>query len=45
MTSKKLKMHYDYHKRTKGGFLDVIFLSSMMVTALALILLAISGGR
>lgn len=43
MTSKKYKMYYDYRKRTKGGFLDAIFLSSIMFTGLILILLMIGG--
>lgn len=41
MTSKKYKMYYDYRKRTSGGFLDAIFLSSIMITGFILILLMI----
>ncbi len=43
MTSKKPKMYYDYRKRTSGGFLDAIFLSSLMIISLMLILLGIGG--
>lgn len=43
MTNKKYKMYYDYKKRTSGGFFDVIFLTSIMVTGLILILLSIVG--
>lgn len=43
MTSRKYKMYYDYKKRTSGGFLDVIFLSGIMLSGLMLILLSIGG--
>lgn len=43
MTSRKYKMYYDYRKRTSGGFLDVIFLSSMMLLGLMLILIFVGG--
>lgn len=43
MTSRKYKMYYDYRKRTRGGILDTIFLASIMLTSLALLLLAIGG--
>lgn len=45
MTSRKYKMYYDYNKRTKGGFLDVIFLSSIMIIGGALLVIALTGGR
>lgn len=45
MTSRKYKMYYDYNKRTKGGFLDVMLLSGIMIVAATLIMLAISGGN
>ena len=44
MTSRKYKMYYDYNKRTKGGFLDAIFLSGIMISALVLIILTQLGG-
>ena len=31
MTNKKYKMIYDYRKRTSGGFLDAMFLSSLLI--------------
>lgn len=43
MTNRKYKMYYDYKKRTSGGFLDVIFLSGIMLSGLMLILLSIGG--
>lgn len=43
MTSRKYKMYYDYSKRTNGGFLDAMFLSSIMITGFILILLMIGG--
>lgn len=43
MTNKKYKMYYDYKKRTSGGFFDVIFLASIMITGLILILLSTLG--
>lgn len=44
MTSRKYKMYYDYNKRTKGGFLDVMLLSGIMIIASTLIMLALLGG-
>lgn len=43
MTNRKYKMYYDYKKRTGGGFLDVIFLSGIMLSGLMLILLSLGG--
>lgn len=45
MTSRKYKMYYDYNKRTKGGFLDVIFLSSIMIAGASLLVIALTGGK
>ena len=45
MTSKKYKMYYDYNKRTKGGFFDVIFLSSIMIIGTVFIVLSLTGGK
>ena len=45
MTSRKYKMYYDYTKRTKGGFLDLMLLSGIMIMGATLIILAISGGK
>lgn len=44
MTSKKYKMYYDYTKRTKGGFTDVMLLSGVLLIGATLIMLAITGG-
>ena len=44
MTSRKYKMYYDYNKRTKGGFLDVMLLSGIMIVAATLIMLTLNGG-
>lgn len=44
MTNKKYKMYYDYKKRTSGGFFDVMFLASIMITGLTLIIIALMGG-
>ena len=44
MTSRKYKMYYDYSKRTRGGFLDVMLLSGIMIIAGTLIMLALVGG-
>ena len=44
MKSKKYKMHYDYNKRTQGGFTDAMFLSGMMIIGATLIILALVGG-
>lgn len=41
MTSRKLKMYYDYKKRTSGGFLDAMLLSSIMIIGAMMILLMI----
>ena len=43
MTNRKYKMYYDYRKRTSGGFFDVVFLSSLMLTGAVLIFLAVIG--
>ncbi len=43
MTNKKYKMYYDYKKRTSGGIIDTLFLSSVMITGLLLILTIIGG--
>ncbi len=43
MPNKKSKVYYDYKKRTSGGFLDAMFLSSIMLVGLMLILLSIGG--
>ena len=43
MTSKKYKMYYDYRKRTSGGFMDAIFLSSLLIIGGMLILLMIGA--
>ena len=45
MTSKKYKMYYDYNKRTRGGFLDVMLLSGIMIMGATLIILALNGGK
>ena len=45
MTSRKYKLYYDYTKRTKGGFLDLMLLSGIMIMGATLIILAISGGK
>lgn len=45
MTSRKYKMYYDYTKRTKGGFLDAMMLSAMMIASTTLIMLALNGGK
>lgn len=45
MTNRKYKMYYDYRKRTSGGFFDVVFLVSIMITSFVLIFLAVMGGR
>ena len=43
MTSKKYKMCYDYKKRTSGGFMDAIFLSSLLIIGGMMILLMIGA--
>ncbi len=43
MTNRKYKMYYDYRKRTRGGFLDAIFLSSILLTGFVLIFLTMIG--
>lgn len=45
MTSRKYKMYYDYKKRTSGGFLDAIFLSSIMLSGLMLVIILLQGGK
>ena len=45
MTSRKYKMCYDYTKRTKGGFTDVMLLSGILLIGGALIMLALAGGK
>ena len=45
MTSRKYKMYYDYSKRTRGGFLDVMLLSGIMVIAATFLMLALNGGK
>ena len=45
MTSRKYKMYYDYSKITRGGFLDVMLLSGIMVIAATFIMLALNGGK
>lgn len=45
MTNRKYKMHYDYRKRTSGGFFDVVFLISIIITAFVLMFLAVMGGK
>lgn len=45
MTNRKYKMYYDYRKRTSGGFLDAIFLISIIITSSLLIFLALLGGK
>ncbi len=45
MTSRKYKMYYDYNKRTRGGFLDVMLLSGIMIASATLIILALNGGK
>lgn len=45
MTNRKYKMYYDYTKRTRGGFLDVLFLSSIMLTGALLIFVILMGGK
>lgn len=45
MTSRKYKMYYDYNKRTRGGFLDVMLLSGIMIVSVTFIMLALTGGR
>ena len=41
MTSRKYKMYYDYRKRTSGGFLDAMLLSSLLIIGGMMILLMI----
>jgi len=43
MTNRKYKMYYDYRKRTSGGFFDVIFLSSIMITGAVMIFITLIG--
>ena len=45
MTNRKYKMYYDYRKRTSGGFMDAIFLVSIIVTSSIFIILAFVGGE
>lgn len=45
MTSRKYKMYYDYRKRTSGGFIDAIFLASIMLSSLMIMLLSLNGGN
>jgi len=45
MTSRKYKMYYDYTKRTKGGFTDVMLLSGVLIIGATLIMLALAGGK
>lgn len=45
MTSRKYKMYYDYNKRTRGGFTDVLLLSGLMIASATLIMLALNGGK
>lgn len=42
---KKYEMYYDYRKRTSGGFLDAIFLCSIILTGFVLIFLSVLGGK
>ena len=43
MTNKKYKMIYDYRKRTSGGFLDAMFLSSLLIIGAMMVLLSLIG--
>ena len=45
MTNRKYRMYYDYRKRTSGGFFDVVFLVSIMITSFVMIFLAMIGGK
>jgi len=45
MTSRKYKMYYDYNKRTRGGFTDVMLLSGILIIGATLIMLALNGGN
>lgn len=45
MKSKKYKMYYDYSKRTKGGFTDVLLLAGIMISGAVLITLSVLGGK
>ena len=45
MTSRKYKMYYDYTKRTKGGFTDVMLLSGILIISATLVMLALAGGK
>ena len=45
MTSRKYKMYYDYNKRTRGGFTDVMLLSGIMIISATLVMLALNGGK
>ena len=43
MTNKKYKMIYDYRKRTSGGFLDAMVLSSLLIIGAMMVLLSLIG--
>lgn len=43
MTNKKYKMIYDYRKRTSDGFLDAMFLSSLLIIGAMMVLLSLIG--
>ena len=43
MTNKKYKMIYDYRKRNSGGFLDAMFLSSLLIIGAMMVLLSLIG--
>lgn len=43
MTSRKYKMYYNYNKRTKGGFLDVMLLVGIMLIGATFIMLSLGG--
>ena len=45
MTNKKYKMIYDYRKRTSGGFLDAMFLSSLLIFCLLIAAICIFETR
>lgn len=45
MTNRKYKMMYDYKKRTNGGFLDAMFLASLLITGAMMVFISLIGVR
>ena len=44
MTKKKVKMYYDYRKRTSGGIVDAIFYGAIVIIIATFIFLYVMGG-